>query len=341
MKKKLIITFVIFGILICVGILLSQVSSEPIIRYGYLILLLIIILIFFTLLLIVVPKLQVKYSGITDNEKQFNAENEARKTIAQIIGGVAILIGIYFSWQTVQSQLVSLEISQQGQITERFTRAIDQLGAIRPNGEPNLEVRLGGIYALQKIAADAPKEYHWSIIEVLASYIRENTSEKKSSSKKNKDQDSDNINADIQAALTVIIKRDSEYDDTDSNIDLKNANLEGANLWAAKLEGADLQGANLLRAFLLGADLQGANLKNAILEDAYLYEANLEGALLQNAVLNETDFKDANLTDVNLLNADINNIITLCKASSLRNIKGLDSSRLDELTTECPSKINY
>jgi hypothetical protein len=37
-----------------------------------------------------------------------------------------------------------------------------------------LEVRLGGIYALERIARDSPTD-HWTIIEVLSTYVRENS----------------------------------------------------------------------------------------------------------------------------------------------------------------------
>lgn len=62
--------------------------------------------------------------------------------------------------------------------------------------------------------------------------------------------------------------------------DLIGANLEGANLKGADLIGADLIGANLKGAYLIGADLKGANLKGANLEGADLKGANLEGANL-------------------------------------------------------------
>src|SRR6266498_2694299 len=45
-----------------------------------------------------------------------------------------------------------LQIAQQGQMTERFTRAIDQLG------HAQLDVRIGGIYALERIANDSPDD---------------------------------------------------------------------------------------------------------------------------------------------------------------------------------------
>ena len=39
-------------------------------------------------------------------------------TLAQILGGAAMLSGLYFTWRTLQ-------VNRAGQITERFTRAID------------------------------------------------------------------------------------------------------------------------------------------------------------------------------------------------------------------------
>jgi hypothetical protein len=65
------------------------------------------------------PKWQAARLGLPPKER-FELENEARKTLAQIIGGAAILTGLYFTWGT-------LEVNREGQITERFTHAIDQL----------------------------------------------------------------------------------------------------------------------------------------------------------------------------------------------------------------------
>ena len=79
------------------------------------------------------------------------------------------------------------------------------------------------------------------------------------------------------------------------NIELKYADLQGANLPSAFLVNsefllANLQRANFKNAFLYGAKLNEANLKGANFEDAYLYraklkEANLQGANLKNAKL--------------------------------------------------------
>jgi hypothetical protein len=57
--------------------------------------------------------------------------------MAQILAGTALLSGLYFTWRTLQ-------VNREGQITERFTRAIEQLGATHDDNSNNLELRLGG-----------------------------------------------------------------------------------------------------------------------------------------------------------------------------------------------------
>lgn len=53
-------------------------------------------------ILYTLPKLQVdQLKGLT-TEKRFEVENEARKTVAQILAGVVLIAGLYFSWQTIR-----------------------------------------------------------------------------------------------------------------------------------------------------------------------------------------------------------------------------------------------
>ena len=79
---------------------------------------------------------------------------------------------------------------------------------------------------------------------------------------------------------------------------LGGAHLEGANFIGAYLRGAYLRGANLKGANLRGADLKGADLKGANLRGANLKGANLIGAYLENA-----DLKGANLIGAYLIGA--------------------------------------
>ncbi|UCE62316.1 MAG: hypothetical protein JSU63_11500 [Phycisphaerales bacterium] len=65
-------------------------------------------------------------------------ENECRKTLVQFFGGAGLLLGLYFTARRVTAMERRTEATEQGQITERFSRAIDQLAS------ESLEVRVGG-----------------------------------------------------------------------------------------------------------------------------------------------------------------------------------------------------
>src|SRR5215213_4937552 len=132
-------------------------------------------------------------SAIKNPSKEATAKKDLLQALGFIMAGVAGAIGIYFTWrgqritqnnlqltqeaqeQNQKNTLAQLEnaeeelsITREGQITERFTRAIDQLGS------DELEIRLGGIYALERIARDSEQE-HWPIMEVLTAYVRQHT----------------------------------------------------------------------------------------------------------------------------------------------------------------------
>jgi hypothetical protein len=66
-------------------------------------------------------------------------QNDTRAMLLQGVGGVAVLLTVYFTWRQLQHNLEAtrrqqqatqdqIELSRQQQLTERFTRAIDQLG---------------------------------------------------------------------------------------------------------------------------------------------------------------------------------------------------------------------
>ena len=108
-------------------------------------------------LLIFVPQWQAGH--IADDATRLEREDNARRTLAQIIGGTVGLVIIYITWQRLQ-------VAREGQVTERFSRAIEHLG------NDSLDVRLGAIYALERIARDSRQD-HGPIMEILTAYVRE------------------------------------------------------------------------------------------------------------------------------------------------------------------------
>jgi hypothetical protein len=214
----------------------------------------------------------------------------AGQALAVFLTGAVGLTGLFFTWRNTrlarESTQETLDLTRRGQITERFTQAINQLGATE-RGEKNLEVRLGGIYSLERTAHD-DRDYHWPIMEVLATYVRRHAARKPD---KESRENATTPALDIQAILDVIGRR-SEYHRIDKEveygtIELNNTDLQGANLQGAYLQGATLFSANLQEANLLGANLQEANLFDANLQGANLIDANLQGANLQRANLQE------------------------------------------------------
>ena len=89
-------------------------------------------------------------------------------SLALLAGGLGIF-GALVSAMTLQhnrqADAARHALDQDRQITERFTRAIDQIG------NPQLEVQLGGIYALERIARDSADD-HPQVVEVLVAYVR-------------------------------------------------------------------------------------------------------------------------------------------------------------------------
>lgn len=299
-------------------------------------------------------------------------ETATRLTIAQIIGGLALLSGLYFTYQNVKTAQDNLRVTEQGKLTERFSKAVELLGSDK------LDVRLGGIYALERIARDSQKD-HWTVMEVLTAFIRENSHKKLHETKKAEKQkyladDSWNekqavkIREDIQVIMTVIGGR--KWTETENQklnlqkvnltgcfmseallceVDLSGATLFGAvltaaNLSRANLTGTDLSqvnlnGANMFRAFLNGANLNEANLSSAYLSGATVNKVNLSGAKLlkadlSGASLNKSDLSVANLSGANLGGADLRFETNIGFEQILRT-KNFESARLSpELAAE-------
>jgi Pentapeptide repeats (8 copies) len=232
-----------------------------------------------------VPQWQVARVEGLNSTQRFDRENEARKTLATILGGIVVLAGGFATWR-------NLRLLQEGQITDRFTKAIEQLGAIDASGEKKLEVRLGGIYALERIAKDSERD-HWPIMEVLSTYVRQNAQRKEETREQEKLKPEKatiqgvHRDADIQAILTVLGRRNPTRESAEQWLNLIGTDLRGAFLYKAHLRRANLTEANLGGAILFRADLTQAYLDGANLSGAYLNGATLVGVYLRRAYLSE------------------------------------------------------
>ncbi|MDB9452911.1 pentapeptide repeat-containing protein [Dolichospermum circinale CS-541/06] len=260
---------------------------------------------------------------LTTDKKDFSEDKykyiiESLKVLGLFISGGAVIVNVYFAGRRAEAMEETAkatnrnadaanknaeaanknaEAANQKQITERFSKAIEQLASDKP------EVILGGIYTLERIARDSEPD-QWTIMEVLTAFVRQNAPIiKENESQSPEDQEKFlKPRISIQACLTVIAER-KHPDLENKRLDLTKVNISGFNLYGANLKGANLFGADLREANLAGAVLIGANLISAKLTGAKLIRANLTEADFRGADLTRADLTGANLTKADLRGA--------------------------------------
>lgn len=266
-----------------------------------------------------------------------------------ILGAIIGLSLAFWRSKTANTQAKMAQqqanVAEKGLLNDRYQRSAEMLGSA------TLATRIGGIYALERLAREHPKEYHIQIMDSLCAFVRHSKIQTASAM--------NIITPDAQEALTVIGRRNQEQLDLEKEekernewrlnlskaflrcANFRSAHLEGADLRYACLEGADLrhthlEDADLRYAHLKGADLSSAHLKRAHLCNADLEKVNLHQAGLEGANLVQTNLKDADLSFANLRrDADENEYpdtdlsCAILAHAKLRSVTGLKQSMLD------------
>lgn len=260
--------------------------------------------------------LTFKKDIVSLRKDMLNSRNSLITSMIQALGGAFFFITAYLTFRNVKA-------TEDKQISERFSKALETLK------DPSSElVKAGGVYSLEQIATDSPK-VHWVIMEVLSIFVKESLPIHQHQTNLN----STKVRCDVQAALTVLGRRDFRKDPKDKFLDLsyvslckadlreahfnginleqtdlreanlRQANLKGARIWQADLSEADLtgivlNGASLLKKTkLIKTTLDGGELEEANLTDCSLEGASLKRCNLRNASLKNADLKDAHLED--------------------------------------------
>jgi uncharacterized protein YjbI with pentapeptide repeats len=272
-----------------------------------------------------------------DENHRLEAIVNTRGALLGVLAPVVVAIGAVAAFlnyretsaqnrRTVELSRETLDVTRRGQLTERFTKAIDQLGQ---TAEDKLDIRLGGIYALEQIAKESV-ELHRPVMEILTAFLREHTRKPQETSAMLAEKDvrptteadpaategaAPRLRADFQAIATVLGRRQVLHDLTDFILDLRGAELQeanfrGAQLQKARFDNVQLQGANfsdaqLQGATFMGAQLQGANFPRAQLQEVNFAVAQLQGANFIDAQLQGATFFGAKLQKANFRGAQL------------------------------------
>lgn len=297
------------------------------------------ILILFSILFFVVHPILFIEQWTEQDEIRNKIRVETLKIIGLITGGVLAFFGLYLgyiravamensavaanktaeaanknaeiAYQNTQIALQNVQIAEDKQITERFSKAVEQLASDK------IEVRLGGIYTLDRIAKDSPKD-HWTIMKVITAFVRKNAPLKEDNKfldvEKFIDKNLDNqeetkefkkLQSDIQESITIVAQRNSKNDPKGQKLNLSNINITEADLEEANFAEADLGRVNLAKANLIKSNLAKTNLVDSNLARAFLREANLAESDLVRANLTKAFLADADLTEADLSGADL------------------------------------
>ena len=231
---------------------------------------------------------------------------------------VAGIIGLTLAgWRSLIAQKQA-ETSEKGLQNDRYQKGAEMLG------NETCSTRLGGIYALERLARDHPKTYHEQIMELLSSFARHPTTDtaieieyyNKATSK-----ETYHVRPDVYEAVSAILrckvaqiknengsgKNSGSYQ---TNLSVRYLRSEGPpyiNLTNVKLTGADLSDADLSNVDLSNVDLSGAELIGAKLIDTKLPGANLTNVNLTNVNLTGAYFAYACLAGASLLNVNLRN----------------------------------
>src|SRR3984957_4504966 len=261
----------------------------------------------------VLPPYLAPRSAFTNAGDAVRAQNDVRGVMVQVAGGLVLLVGAYVTWRQLQlsresmrqtmeatnAQLKAaqdqLTVDRESQLTQRFAQAVDLLGS------EQIVVRIGGIYALERLARNSAADAG-AVAELLCSYIRQHSP--RSAGGAVRDPSSASVPehlelraADVRTALFVL-KKGAIRPEGDEPLRLLGTDLQLAGLDSARLAGVDLEGADLRWAWLRWAHLDGADLSHADLRDAHLDGASLAGAEMTGARLQGTHLAGASLLHV-------------------------------------------
>src|SRR6266542_1961979 len=108
------------------------------------------------------PALLTQHPHIIQAADRHKAITDTRTGLIAILAAVGAGVGIAYTARTYR-------LSREGQITDRYGKAVEQLG------HDKIEVQLGGIYALERLMKASPADQP-TITETLTAYVREHAS---------------------------------------------------------------------------------------------------------------------------------------------------------------------
>ncbi len=245
--------------------------------------------------------------------KQFNAPNPFNLPKLEVVDssfalaflgtitGIVALFGGYLAIRRSDEDKIQNKIAQkqadtaeQGLITDRINKAVESLGKLDRKNKPVLEVRIGALYALERIAQDSIDD-HIRIMKIICAYVRVNRPFI------NKSHTTTVVSSDIRAALHIIGHRDKWTEDKRHiekekeekyRLDLRHCDLHNIELYDADLSDALFSKATLRAAILVRVKFNNASFLQTHISKADFQESDMTNATTPKAFAHIGDFSN-------------------------------------------------
>ena len=226
------------------------------------------------------------------------SNGETLRNVGLLVGG--LLAFVFAGWRAWVAEQQAIAAQRQAETTlqsllyERCQRGAEMLGS------RVLAVRMGGIYALKRLADEYPEQFYIQVMELLSAFVRNPGGQEVDLIVGNEGADpGSRLREDIQAIMTAIGDR------SEQRIKLEEQNNYVPDLTGAFLCHLRLEKANLCSAVFVNADLRGGYLHDTNISNANLSYADLTGSVLGFSNLSHATLRRARLCSANLVSADL------------------------------------
>lgn len=266
--------------------------------------------------------------------------NNYRSTIAQVLGGIAVIAGLYLTARNVFA-------AEQTRWTKTFSDSVGQLGATGTNGEPLLSIRVGAIYSMERLSRDSPRDA-MMISNVLLQYVQNRAT--LAAAREFPTASTSPYLPDCEASLAVLgairarasTGRNLKLVLLDSflpnliltgkqligfhfkKVEFSGSHFDGGNLFELMFEDSTLEGCSFAESKLSSLEInlcrgQGASFSAASMKRSKILSSNFLECDFTHAKLQESQFSDSDLTGSDFSNSNLEaSVVSNCILSNVR-----------------------
>lgn len=269
----------------------------------------------------------------------------ADRSGAANLGAGALIVAMLGSplviWATILKHR-TVSFQKEGHMTDRISKAVEQLGAektVKLEGkeqtQSNIEVRVGGLLSLERIANDSMKfdngRDHVLVMRIICAYLRQNSPANDLTLPTAGATLLASPKLDIRQAAEILKRRSvrqlEQEEKEKYRLDLRRVNLDDVDMSNGNFSGAMFDESRLHYTDMRKTDLTGARFVGATIAEAIFAGSTLKGVKFQKARLSDRVADDglgltyARVESLEVFGADLRGLSRFLASADNGNIK--------------------